>query len=225
MIGIYTIKNLKNNKLYIGSSVEIEKRIRTHFVNLIKNNHSNLKLQNSYNKYGKENFIFEILETFDEIERNDLFTIEQKYIDSYDFDTLYNLTNIANCGGPELLKKESFIIDLRGNILEEFNCLIDIAKYFNRKQISTTSINTPSIIKSKYRIVTKEFYENNIDLILSWKNYSKIKDSYNQYYKYNNINNKWEVIYNNEIIYTSDVENNTIRVSKHLDDMIKKQII
>lgn len=225
MIGIYTIKNLKNNKLYIGSSVEIEKRIRTHFVNLIKNNHSNLKLQNSYNKYGKENFIFEILETFDEIERDDLFTIEQKYIDSYDFDTLYNLTNIANCGGPELLKKESFIIDLRGNILEEFNCLIDIAKYFNRKQISTTSINTPSIIKSKYRIVTKEFYENNIDLILSWKNYSKIKDSYNQYYKYNNINNKWEVIYNNEIIYTSDVENNTIRVSKHLDDMIKKQII
>lgn len=225
MIGIYTIKNLKNNKLYIGSSVEIEKRIRTHFVNLIKNNHSNLKLQNSYNKYGKENFIFEILETFDEIERDDLFTIEQKYIDSYDFDTLYNLTNIANCGGPELLKKESFIIDLRGNILEEFNCLIDIAKYFNRKQISTSSINTPSIIKSKYRIVTKEFYENNIDLILSWKNYSKIKDSYNQYYKYNNINNKWEVIYNNEIIYTSDVENNTIRVSKHLDDMIKKQII
>ena len=225
MIGIYTIKNLKNNKLYIGSSVEIEKRIRTHFVNLIKNNHSNLKLQNSYNKYGKENFIFEILETFDEIERDDLFTIEQKYIDSYDFDTLYNLTNIANCGGPELLKKESFIIDLRGNILKEFNCLIDIAKYFNRKQISTSSINTPSIIKSKYRIVTKEFYENNIDLILSWKNYSKIKDSYNQYYKYNNINNKWEVIYNNEIIYTSDVENNTIRVSKHLDDMIKKQII
>ena len=225
MIGIYTIKNLKNNKLYIGSSVEIEKRIRTHFVNLIKNNHSNLKLQNSYNKYGKENFIFEILETFDEIERDDLFTIEQKYIDSYDFDTLYNLTNIANCGGPELLKKESFIIDLRGNTLEEFNCLIDIAKYFNRKQISTSSINTPSIIKSKYRIVTKEFYENNIDLILSWKNYSKIKDSYNQYYKYNNINNKWEVIYNNEIIYTSDVENNTIRVSKHLDDMIKKQII
>jgi group I intron endonuclease len=59
--GIYKITNIINNKFYIGSAVNIRKRQNEHFNNLKTNKHENKKLQNSYNKYKKENFKFEVL--------------------------------------------------------------------------------------------------------------------------------------------------------------------
>lgn len=60
--GIYQIRNLVNNKIYIGSSENFYLRYRSHFYELDKNNHRNDKLQRAYNKYGKNNFIFEVIE-------------------------------------------------------------------------------------------------------------------------------------------------------------------
>jgi len=79
MIGIYRIKNLTNNKCYYGSSKEIEKRWSRHENELNKNKHHNILLQRAWNKYGKSNFIFEVVETC-EIEQ--LLELEQKYLDS-----------------------------------------------------------------------------------------------------------------------------------------------
>lgn len=45
--------------------------------------HSN-KLQNSFNKYGIDCFHFEVLETYDEIDYNDLLKREQFWMDYYD---------------------------------------------------------------------------------------------------------------------------------------------
>lgn len=59
--GIYEIINLANGKSYVGSTVNLDKRYTEHFGALSKNKHTNSKLQNSYNKYGKNNFIFEVL--------------------------------------------------------------------------------------------------------------------------------------------------------------------
>lgn len=56
--GIYQIKNSINNNIYIGSSVNIRTRFKTHLNLLKKNKHENLKLQNAVNKYGLENFEF-----------------------------------------------------------------------------------------------------------------------------------------------------------------------
>ena len=61
-IGVYKITNIINNKFYIGSSKNIEKRLKNHFNNLKNNTHCNKHLQNAYNKYGKDAFISEILE-------------------------------------------------------------------------------------------------------------------------------------------------------------------
>lgn len=55
--GIYCILNLKNQKKYIGSSKDIQERIINHKGMLRNNKHYNPILQNSYNKYGKNNFI------------------------------------------------------------------------------------------------------------------------------------------------------------------------
>jgi hypothetical protein len=60
--GIYKITNLTNQKFYIGSSVNIYNRFHTHSTKLKKNVHSSRHLQASYNKYGKDNFIFEVIE-------------------------------------------------------------------------------------------------------------------------------------------------------------------
>ena len=60
--GIYKIENTKNNKIYIGSSINIEKRFYKHLWMLKKGIHDNNHLQNSFNEYGENYFSFSILE-------------------------------------------------------------------------------------------------------------------------------------------------------------------
>ncbi len=63
MSGIYQIRNLKNGKVYIGSTTrKFWARKREHFNDLKHEKHDNPHLQNSYNKYGREEFEFEVLE-------------------------------------------------------------------------------------------------------------------------------------------------------------------
>lgn len=61
-IGVYFIINLINNKIYVGSSTCTENRKSTHFSALIKGVHKNSYLQHAYNKYGKNAFIFHVIE-------------------------------------------------------------------------------------------------------------------------------------------------------------------
>lgn len=60
---IYQITNKVNKKIYIGSTNNLEKRISQHITQLNHNAHCNKHLQAAWNKYGKENFNFEVLET------------------------------------------------------------------------------------------------------------------------------------------------------------------
>ncbi len=60
--GIYCIRNLINNKVYIGSTkCSFESRKNRHLRNLKNNTHYNEYMQNSWNKYGDDNFNFEVL--------------------------------------------------------------------------------------------------------------------------------------------------------------------
>ena len=85
--GIYFIKNKETNKLYIGSSKDIGKRISKHFSQLKIGNHPNHQMLSDYNKYGFEIFEFGTLEITD----NDLFDKEKEYQLKYGIDNLYNL--------------------------------------------------------------------------------------------------------------------------------------
>lgn len=60
--GIYTITNTVNQKLYLGSSVNIDNRWRQHRNELLRNNHHNKFLQRAWNKYGPDAFHFAIVE-------------------------------------------------------------------------------------------------------------------------------------------------------------------
>lgn len=59
--GIYAIANKVNNKLYIGSSFNIYKRIIKHLLDIEKNRHINHHLISSFKTYGIDKFEIKIL--------------------------------------------------------------------------------------------------------------------------------------------------------------------
>lgn len=64
--GVYTITNIITKELYVGSTKRsFRKRKYEHKNMLNQNKHYNVYLQRSYNKYGKKNFLFEILEEYE----------------------------------------------------------------------------------------------------------------------------------------------------------------
>lgn len=89
-VGIYKIINKINNKTYIGSSIDVEGRFYAHKNKLKNNKHPNSILQNSVNKNGIENFLFEIIE---ECSKELLVEREQYWIDCNK--NGYNIRKIA----------------------------------------------------------------------------------------------------------------------------------
>ena len=79
--GVYAITNIQNGKQYVGSSKNIPRRKIRHFHDLRKAKHHSNYLQNSFNKYGRENFEFSILEQISEATQEILYIKEQYWID------------------------------------------------------------------------------------------------------------------------------------------------
>lgn len=93
MIGIYSITNLINNKKYIGQSIDIENRFVRHKCELRKGRHVNKHLQHAWNKYGENNFKFEIIEICSKTSLNN----RECYWISF-YDTLNNGYNLDRGG-------------------------------------------------------------------------------------------------------------------------------
>jgi group I intron endonuclease len=66
MIGIYTIRNKVNNKIYIGASIDVVARMAAHKKLLSYGCHHSETLQHDYSASGMDSFLFEILEECDE---------------------------------------------------------------------------------------------------------------------------------------------------------------
>lgn len=89
MIGIYKITNKINHKVYIGQSIDIKRRWRSHRESF-ENNTKDTILIKAVQKYGIENFIFEVLE---ECDVNELDSKEQFYIAYYNsYNNGYNMS-------------------------------------------------------------------------------------------------------------------------------------
>ena len=144
--GVYKITNLKNNKIYVGSTGRsFSDRFTEHKRELNNNKHKNYYLQSSYNKWGESIFKFEILEIVKDV--STLHEVEQKYLDLLctSKKVSYNI-NIRATGGyqfsEETYKKrgKSFSITLNKSI--EYS-----------KQIKTGEI-TIEDVPEKYKKLT-----------------------------------------------------------------------
>jgi group I intron endonuclease len=93
MHGIYQIRNTTNNKIYIGSARNIRQRWWRHRWDLGRGRHRNNHLQRAWDRDGKDVFVFEVLEEVED--PTQLLPREQAWLDSTDFDILYNITLTA----------------------------------------------------------------------------------------------------------------------------------
>lgn len=104
--GIYSIVNLVNGKVYVGSALSVRGRLLCHRSLLKRNEHPNTYLQRAWNKYKAVNFKFVLLDTCDE---SLVLVKEQQWIDGLeatDRDKGYNLALFAD-NGPMKGRKHS----------------------------------------------------------------------------------------------------------------------
>ena len=90
--GIYVIRNLVNDKLYVGKSVHIENRWLEHQSDLGNGRHANIHLQRAYDKYGPDNLLHEVLELCEEdvLDSREIYWIN--HFGGHESERLYNMT-------------------------------------------------------------------------------------------------------------------------------------
>ena len=72
MGSIYIIKNLTNNKVYIGQTIQKwERRVKCHFWEALRGD-EDTKLNRAIVKYGKENFSYKLVTKCDELQLDNL---------------------------------------------------------------------------------------------------------------------------------------------------------
>lgn len=171
--GIYYIKNLINNKVYVGSTNHFTTRFTQHLRRLRRGIHDNFLLQKEWSEYGEENFKF--IKVIYVLAKKDLKIVEQfliNYKQSFEIKNGYNLSSNVNGGIPDYLQNKICQYDLEGNLLNTFKNAKVASEILN---INVWSID--ACIKEKFK-KTKGFIfvrENNIE-----KN-EKIKNNCKQY--------------------------------------------
>jgi len=201
---IYGIKCIITNKYYIGLTNSFYVRKRTHLQHLTRDNHHSSKLQRAWNKYGSENFTFEILK---KVKDENIFELEIEYIKKFNsFKNGYNCT----IGGEGLHgrfginhhhSRYYFIYDINGNYLTKRLTIKKIEQYTGKS----------------VRFGKKEFVISN-NFVITKKNYGKKFIGHHKILKYdfNNIlvdsflSTKYITDYEIKNIYLSSRLNKTI---------------
>lgn len=80
-LGIYKIRNVVNQKFYVGSSNDMKDRFRQHRKLLRGNRHHCNHLQSAWNKYGEECFKFEVVSEL--VEEAALFAAENVWLQEW----------------------------------------------------------------------------------------------------------------------------------------------
>ena len=149
---VYKITNKINNKCYIGSTYNFEKRKSQHIKvskNKAGNKAYNYPLYRAFRKYGLENFNFEVLE--DNIKLIDIAAKELSYIEKFNSYTNtgwgYNQTEYTDCAlrDPEIKekvvarqRKRCAEVDEFGHILKIFKSIHECARLlFNSTEVVT----------------------------------------------------------------------------------------
>lgn len=168
--GIYMIKNIITNQMYIGQSINIERRWREH-CNLKDIKYS--YLERAIKKYGDKNFTLSIIEKIDNISiLNEREQYWIKYYNTYEDKNHYNLTPGGDFNPmllPEVVNK------LKGRILSDET----------KKKISEA--HKGKTLSSEHR---KKISKGNKNKIISQETRNKISQSKKGYHHTNKTKEK-----------------------------------
>ena len=135
-IGIYKLKFIGTDKVYIGKSINIEQRFKNH-LNSFKTGKASAKLNEAYIKYGNPT-----LETIEEGTPEILSNKETEYITKYDavnsgFNTLYESEDIpllygenhpnSKYSNAQIVKVFNLLVDSQENSFKEIRDLTDVS--------------------------------------------------------------------------------------------------
>lgn len=207
--GIYIIKNLINNKIYVGQSIDIKRRFYTHKYKLNSCKHPNKYLQEEWIKYGKENFVFEIVEKCNK----ELLKEKEKYwIKHYNANNKkigYNISKGGNGGNinyicseetkQKLREKNSLgkivQLDFDGNLIKIWNSINNAAETLNvyESAILECAKHNNYFAYNYIWLFYDEFYSNEFNIkeyIYQHKN--RLNPTIIQYDLYGNIIKTWK---------------------------------
>ena len=187
--GVYQIKCVTSNKIYIGStSTSFIKRLNHHLSMLRVNKHKNPYLQNAWNKYGEDDFEFSIIEICAKeycLER------EQYYIDQTcctNVEIGFNINPLASGTTqfpPEVIEKRTKTMKKYLNVCSDFY-----------KQIQNNEL-TIDDIPEKYKSLIESWINNipwnkgkHYDSTDHLKVSHKISDKVKQVHKNNSENSR-----------------------------------
>jgi len=156
--GVYQIVNIINNKRYVGSSRDLESRYNTHMSYLDGGNHHNTYLQVEYDKYGKENFKFEVIEYVEH--KQDLIAREQYWIDELDVCNEEIGYNICPTAGSN---KHKWTYKKDGDAVKKIKTKnVDwMAEYLSSKYRSMDIKSTKDIIQNFMKVCMHETLQGN----------------------------------------------------------------
>ena len=178
LVGVYKITNKENYSVYIGESLDIDNRWKEHIRSLNSNSHHCYKLQEDWNEFGEEYFVFEILEEIKPLDTKEktimeLLCIEGKYIDEYDsINNGYNVENTIEeviSGRKTVIKQDKKLI-----ISESFVKLQN--NIYDNPNISNEEITVLVLLLRNY-IISKSSTICSIDMIAQ---FMKIETSRNR---------------------------------------------
>jgi len=167
--GVYAFWHNQSDSVYIGSSINLASRAMNH----VRNNSSNIYLQNAIAKHGLNNFSFFVLELLPEncYFYDDLLDLEQKYLDL--FETKYNFDKIARKSRAGAIYTEEakrlLSQQRRENYTEE-----------RRKQVSDQLSKELFLYEAKtFNLIKKYSKQEELvkELNVSWKTVIKYRDS------------------------------------------------
>lgn len=140
MVGIYKITNKVNGKIYIGQTIDFERRKYEH-IHDTKNRPHQMPLHYAMKKYGVENFEFSILE---ECDRSELDEKEKFYINAYKSNNKnigYNISNGGNDCSQFVVSKSVYQIDLiSGEIIAKYNNISEASEQITGDRTKGTGI-------------------------------------------------------------------------------------
>jgi len=103
--GVFQVKNIVNDKVLLGSSLNLDGSLNKHKFMLKIGSHTNKALQKDWDEFGSEKFVFEVLE-------------EVKVLDSPNFNLKDELTLLEEIWLEKFQPFEEHCYNLNANIRE-----------------------------------------------------------------------------------------------------------